>query len=89
VVAIPEAGWAALQGLEVWVLDALRRKPHPTHAHLALALEWIARAAPARAVLTNMHIDLDYATLVAELPPHIRPAHDGMVIELEAPAMQP
>lgn len=85
VVAIPEAGWAALQGLEVWVLDALRRKPHPTHAHLALALEWIARAAPTRAVLTNMHIDLDYATLVAELPPHIRPAHDGMVIELAAP----
>jgi len=85
VVAIPETAWPTLQGLEVWVLDALRRKPHPTHAHLALALEWIARAAPARAVLTNMHIDLDYATLEAELPPHIRPAHDGMVIELAAP----
>jgi len=84
VVAIPEPAWRTLQGLEVWVLDALRRKPHPTHAHLALALEWIRRAAPRRAVLTNMHIDLDYATLEAELPPHIRPAHDGMVIELAA-----
>jgi phosphoribosyl 1,2-cyclic phosphate phosphodiesterase len=53
-----------------------------THAHLALSLDWIARAAPRRAVLTNMHIDLDHATLEAELPPHIRPAHDGMVLDL-------
>ncbi len=81
-VAIPEAHWPLLTGLDVWVVDALRRKPHPTHAHLALTLEWIARANPVRAVLTNMHNDLDFATLEAELPAHIRPAHDGMVIEL-------
>lgn len=81
-VAIPETSWPALEGLEVWVLDALRRKPHPTHAHLALALEWMARAAPRRGVLTNMHLDLDYATLAAELPAHIEPAFDGMVLEL-------
>lgn len=81
-VAIPEASWPALAGLEIWVLDALRRKPHPTHAHLALALEWMARAAPRRGVLTNMHLDLDYETLAAELPPHIEPAFDGMVLEL-------
>ena len=78
VVAIPEESWPALEGLDCWIVDALRRKPHPTHAHLALTLDWIARASPARAVLTNMHIDLDYATLLAELPPHITPAHDGM-----------
>ncbi|MDZ4094408.1 MAG: MBL fold metallo-hydrolase [Paracoccaceae bacterium] len=82
VVEIPAQSWALLAGLKVWVLDALRRKPHPTHAHLALSLEWIARAAPARAVLTNMHLDLDYATLLAELPPDICPAFDGMVIDL-------
>lgn len=81
-VAIPEESWLALQGLDIWVLDALRRTPHPTHAHLALSLEWIARAAPRRAVLTNMHIDMDFETLEAELPPHIRPAHDGMVLNL-------
>ncbi|MBL8562321.1 MAG: MBL fold metallo-hydrolase [Gemmobacter sp.] len=81
-VRIPEESWLALAGLEVFVVDALRRKPHPTHAHLALTLDWIARAAPARAVLTNMHLDLDYATLAAELPAHITPAFDGMVIEL-------
>ncbi len=83
-VTIPETSWPMLEGLEVWVVDALRRKPHPTHAHLALTLEWIARAAPRRAVLTNMHIDMDHATLEAELPPAIRPAHDGMVIDLPA-----
>jgi phosphoribosyl 1,2-cyclic phosphate phosphodiesterase len=81
-IAIPEPHWAILDGLSVWVVDALRHKPHPTHAHLALTLEWIARAAPARAVLTNMHNDMDFATLTADLPPHIGPAYDGMVIEL-------
>ncbi|WP_323008174.1 MBL fold metallo-hydrolase [Pseudorhodobacter sp.] len=85
-VSIPAPGWEMLKGLEVWVVDALRRRPHPTHAHLALTLEWIARANPKRAVLTNMHIDLDYETLAAETPNHITPAHDGMVIEIDAPA---
>ena len=62
------------------VLDALRRTPHPTHAHLDLALKWIVRAAPRRAVLTNMHIDLDYQTVADETPEHITPAYDGMII---------
>jgi phosphoribosyl 1,2-cyclic phosphate phosphodiesterase len=57
-----------------------RQGPHPTHAHLALTLEWIARVRPLSAVLTNMHIDLDYQTLCQELPAHIRPAYDGMVL---------
>jgi len=83
VVDIPPESWPLLAGLDCWILDALRRTPHPTHAHLALSLQWIARAAPNRAVLTNMHVDLDHATLMAELPPHIRPAHDGMVIASE------
>lgn len=84
-VVIPEESWPHLMGLEVFIVDALRRKPHPTHAHLALALEWIARARPERAVLTNMHIDLDYATVEAETPAHVTPAFDGMVIELSLP----
>ncbi len=78
----PES-WHAVQDLEVWILDALRRTPHPTHAHLERSLEWIERAAPKRAVLTNMHIDLDYATLDAETPDHITPAFDGMEIVVE------
>ncbi|GAB4295013.1 MAG: MBL fold metallo-hydrolase [Roseovarius sp.] len=79
---IPEPSWALLEGLEVWVLDALRRTPHPTHAHLDRSLAWIARAAPRRAVLTNMHIDMDYQTVADETPEHVTPAHDGMVIAL-------
>lgn len=83
-VAIPDEHWPILSGLKVWIVDALRRKPHPTHAHLEMTLDWIARAQPAKAILTNMHNDLDYDELLQELPEHIRPAHDGMVIEFAA-----
>ncbi len=82
-VALPEATWAALQGVDTWVVDALRRKPHPTHAHLEMTLGWIARANPRRAVLTNMHLDMDYATLCDELPEAITPAYDGMSLIFE------
>lgn len=78
----PEA-WEAVQDLDVWVLDALRRRPHPSHSHLEQSLAWIKRAAPHRAVLTNMHIDLDYATICAETPDNVTAAYDGMVIELD------
>lgn len=80
VAAIPDDVWPVLNGLDCWILDALRRTPHPTHAHLALSLEWIARAAPRRAVLTNMHIDLDYQTVEEETPAHVTPAYDGMIL---------
>jgi len=82
-VQIPEESWPMLEGLECWIVDALRRRPHPTHAHLALTLEWIERARPKRAVLTNMHVDLDHATLDAETPDHVTPAYDGMVLEFD------
>ncbi|MGR3794188.1 MBL fold metallo-hydrolase [Vannielia sp. SX4] len=81
---IPDAAWLALQDLDIWVLDALRRTPHPSHVHLARALEWIERAAPRQAVLTNMHIDMDYAAVEAETPAHVTPAYDGMVLSLPA-----
>ena len=82
---IPEAAWDKLQGLDTWIVDALRRDPHPTHSHLANTLDWIARAAPRQAVLTNMHNDLDYATVAAETPDHIHPAYDGMTITIDLP----
>jgi phosphoribosyl 1,2-cyclic phosphate phosphodiesterase len=81
--SIPEEAWATLTGLDCFVVDALRYKPHPTHAHLEQALEWIARASPRRAVTTNMHVDLDYATLVRELPPGVSPAYDGLEIAFD------
>jgi phosphoribosyl 1,2-cyclic phosphate phosphodiesterase len=83
VVALDEAAFAALADLDVWIVDALRHRPHPTHAHLARTLEWIERVGPKRAVLTNMHIDLDYETLAAELPPNVFPAFDGLRLEHE------
>ena len=83
VAEIYDAAWASLADLDCLVIDALRRKPHPTHAHLARSLEWIERLKPARAVLTNMHIDLDYAELEAETPDHVTPAYDGMTITYE------
>ena len=81
VVALPPAAMAALAGVEVFIVDALRDRPHPTHAHVAMALEWIDELKPARGVLTNLHGDLDYAELSARLPPGVEPAYDGMVIE--------
>ena len=80
-----EAAWAAVRDLHVWILDALRYDPHPTHSHFAQSLEWIETAAPKRAILTNMHNDLDYATVEASTPDHVSAAYNGMIIELPAP----
>lgn len=78
VVGLPEESFKALEGLDVWIVDALQYKPHKTHAHLDITLEWIARVKPKRAVLTNLHVHMDYQTLKAELPPGVEPAYDGM-----------
>jgi len=69
-----------LQGLDVWIIDALRYSPHPSHFSVEEALSWIARIKPKRAVLTHMHVDLDYARLASELPEGVEPAYDGMVL---------
>jgi len=83
VVGLPEASFEALAGVRVWVLDALRYKPHPTHASVEQALAWIDRVKPERAILTNMHIDIDYDTLRRELPPGVEPAYDGLAFGLD------
>jgi phosphoribosyl 1,2-cyclic phosphate phosphodiesterase len=77
---LPEESAAAVENLDCWIIDALRRDPHPTHLHLDKTLELIERFKPKQAVLTNLHIDMDYQSLCDELPPHIRPAYDGMEI---------
>jgi phosphoribosyl 1,2-cyclic phosphate phosphodiesterase len=86
VVGLDDTAFEALADLDVWIVDALRRRPHPTHAHLALTLDWIARVKPRRAILTNMHIDLDYQTLLRELPPGVEPAYDGLTFQHEVRA---
>jgi phosphoribosyl 1,2-cyclic phosphate phosphodiesterase len=82
VAALDEAAFTALAGVEVWIVDCLRREPHPTHSHLAQSLAWIERVGATRAFLTHMDESLDYDALRRELPPHVEPAYDGMVIEV-------
>jgi phosphoribosyl 1,2-cyclic phosphate phosphodiesterase len=80
--AIPETTVPMLRDLDVWIVDALRHTPHPSHFSLDQALQWIGHLAPKRAILTHLHTDLDYATLKASLAPHVEPAYDGMEIVL-------
>lgn len=80
-VELPEEAFAALAGVQVWIVGVLTDKPHPTHAHVAKALEWIERVRPARAVLSHLGFDLDYDALGARLPAGVEPAYDGMVLE--------
>jgi phosphoribosyl 1,2-cyclic phosphate phosphodiesterase len=82
VVRLPEETLKRLEGLDTFVCDALRYTTHPTHAHVGQALAWIERLKPRRAVLTNMHVDLDYRKLKAELPAGVVPAHDGMELDI-------
>jgi phosphoribosyl 1,2-cyclic phosphate phosphodiesterase len=78
---LDDAAFDVLKGVKVWIVDCVREAPHPTHAHLELTLEWIARVKPERAYLTHMNHLLDYATLAAKLPTGVWPAHDGLVVE--------
>lgn len=80
--ALDETAFAALDGIKLWILDCLRERPHPTHCHLARSLEWIARVAPARAVLTHMNHQIDYQDLKRRCPSGVEPAYDGMVLEV-------
>lgn len=82
-VDLPEESFGAVEGVECWVVDALRYTPHPSHAHVDKAVGWIERISPKLGVLTNLHIDLDYRKLAAELPEGIIPAYDGMVLEFD------
>ena len=75
---IPEESYSLLDGLDCWVVDALRRDPHPTHFHLDRTLAEIERFKPQRAILTNLHVDLDYQLLCNELPENVVPAFDGL-----------
>ena len=73
---------ALFQGVDVWIVDALRRAPHPSHASLSEALAWIALVQPARAILTHMDHSMDYNHLRAELPARVEPGYDGQEVML-------
>lgn len=80
--ALDERAAPSLSNLDLWVVDALRRHPHPTHSHLSQTLGWIEQYRPKRAVLTHLDQSMDYAGLVAELPPGVEPGHDGLTVDL-------
>lgn len=80
---IPDESYRALEDLDVWIVDALRYTPHPSHFSLEQALAAIEEVKPRRAILTHMHIDLDYETLRKQVPEGVEPAYDGMVIEVD------
>jgi phosphoribosyl 1,2-cyclic phosphate phosphodiesterase len=79
--AIPPESEQFLESLDTWIIGGLRYKPHPTHFSVGEALAWVARMRPRRAVITNLHTDLDYEALKARLPANVTPAYDGLRIE--------
>ena len=79
--ALDDAAFAALEGVDTWLVDATREEPHPSHAHLARTLEWVERVKPRQTYLTHMNHTMDYRSLCAKLPPGVAPAYDGLVLK--------
>ncbi len=80
--AMTDEAAALVTGVDLWIVDALRHMPHPTHPHLAQTLDWIAALRPKYAVLTHMDQSMDYRSLRAVLPEGVDPGYDGMVVAL-------
>ncbi len=79
---LPEASVPLLEGLDLWIVDALRHTPHPSHFSVKQALGWAERLKVKRAILTHLTAELDYEALKRDLPPFAEPAYDNMVVEL-------
>jgi phosphoribosyl 1,2-cyclic phosphate phosphodiesterase len=83
IVGIPAASEPAFAGLDMWIVDALRIVPHPSHWSVKQAVAQIEHFKPKQALLTHMHVDLDYDELCRKLPDHVRPAYDGLTVDFE------
>lgn len=83
VLTLDETAFSVLAGTKAWIVDCVRRDPHPVHSHLDNTLDWIKRVRPARAWLTHMNNTMDYDTLLRELPPGVEPAYDGLIIDVD------
>lgn len=79
---LPEESFNLLENIDVWIVDALRYKPHPSHSHVAQSFDWIKKVGAKQGILTNMHIDVDYEEVRAICPDNIIPAYDGLEITL-------
>jgi len=80
---IPAASLPLLEGLDVLILDALRPQPHPSHANLAEALEWVERVRPRRAWFTHMSHEVDHEATEKTFPEHVRLSYDGLRLPIE------
>ena len=80
---LPPESLPHLDGLDVWIVDALRYREHVSHLNVDAAVSWVRRMGARRAILTNLHQDLDYATLKAELGAGIEPAYDMLSLTLD------
>lgn len=81
---LPEESFSILEGVKIWIVDALQIEPHGTHANLETTLRWIERVKPSRAILTNLHVTMDYRTLEKMLPTAVEPGFDGLQAEFSA-----
>jgi phosphoribosyl 1,2-cyclic phosphate phosphodiesterase len=81
-ITMPEESFAALHGLDTWVVGCLQRAAHPVHANVERVLDWVAALRPRRTVLTHMSLDLDFAWLRGALPAGVEPGHDGLILEI-------
>ena len=79
---LPDAAFTLLDGIQVWIVDALSDSPHPTHSHVAQTLDWIKQIGPERAILTHLSHRTDYKRLAASLPTGVEPGYDGLVIHI-------
>lgn len=79
---LDEEAFAALRGIDLWIVDCLRYREHPTHSHFEQTLRWIERVKPKRALLTHLNHEMDYETLRAACPPGVEPAYDGLIAEI-------
>lgn len=68
------------EGVDLWIVDALRRRPHPSHPTVAQVLDWFSALRPRRAILVHMDQSMDYASLCAELPDGVEPGYDGLEV---------
>ncbi|MEJ1976272.1 MAG: MBL fold metallo-hydrolase [Acetobacteraceae bacterium] len=84
VVTLDDAAFAALEGVDVWVVGCFQRTGHRTHAHLDRVLGWSERVGARRTILTHMGYDMDWDWLQRHLPPGVEPAFDGMVVDFPA-----
>lgn len=84
VVALDDAAFTALKGIDTWLVGCFQRRPHRTHAHVDLVASWVERLRPRRTILTHMGTDLDWSWMQSNLPDGIEPAHDGMILDVDA-----